>query len=299
MLGFLIGEALRNLRGAGRVAVSAVLLITLSVTAFGAFWVLSLNLGGAVKEWRERLRVVVYLREEPPPHAVDELLGKIEAVGGVQRLRYVSKAEAMESLRRELGGQASVVAELPQNPLPPSVEVTPSPEASTPEGTRALMERLSALQEVEEVQGGTEWVQWLAELQGLLQAVGLTLGGVLALAATLTATTATTLVLHARREEMEIMRLVGASEAVIRLPLFLQGLAQGLAGAGVAVGSLYLAFVLARPTVDPLLAVTLGLPRTRFFSPSEVALLVGSGALLGGLGGLAARGGRPAWRAEA
>ena len=294
MLAFLIGEAFRNLRRGGRVAASAVLLITLSLAALGAFWVLSLNIGSAVEQWRDRLRVVVYLREEPPAGEVEGLLKKIEGVGGIQRLRYVSKAEALQTLRRQLGGKVSEVEQLPTNPLPPSVEVTPAPEASTPEGTRVLIQRLSALAEVEEVQGGTAWVEWLAQLQGLLQLIGLALGGVLALAAILTATTATTLVLHARREEMEIMRLVGASEMVIRLPLFLQGLAQGLVGAGLAVGALYLAYRLALPTLEPLLSFTLGLSRAAFFSPIEVALLLGGGGLLGALGGLAAKGGRPA-----
>ena len=294
MLRFVISEALSNLRRGGRVAVSAVLLITLSLAALGAFWVLSLNLGRAVGEWRDRLRIVVYLREEPPPAVLGEFLKKMEAVDGVQRLRYVSKAEALRILRQQLGGQASPVEQLPTNPLPPSVEVTLTPEASTPEGTRALIQRLSALAEVEEVQGGTEWVEWLAQLQGLLQLSGLAVGAVLALAAILTVTTATTLVLHARREEMEIMRLVGASEMVIRLPLFLQGLAQGLVGAAVAVGGLGLAYRFALPTLEPLLAVTLGLPRATFFSPTQIALLLSGGAVLGALGGLMAKGGKPA-----
>lgn len=294
MLAFLTGEAFSNLRRGGRVAVSAVLLITLSLAALGAFRVLSLNIGRAVEQWRDRLRVVAYLREEPSAGGVEGLLRKVEGVGGIQRLRYVSKAEALQTLRRQLGGQASVVAELPSNPLPPSVEITPAPEASTPEGTRALIQRLSALAEVEEVQGGTEWVERLAQWQGLLQVIGLALGAVLALAAILTATTATRLVLHARREEMEIMRLVGASEMVIRLPLLLQGLLQGLVGAGLAVGALYAAYRLALPTLEPLLSLTLGLSRATFFAPAEIALLLGGGGLLGALGGLAARGGRPA-----
>ncbi len=294
MLTFVISEALSNLKRAGRVAVSAVLLITLSLAALGAFWVLSLNVGRAVGEWRDRLRIVVYLREEPPAAALGEFLEKMEAVGGVQRLRYVSKADALRTLRQQLGREASPVEQLPTNPLPPSVEVTPSPEASTPEGTRALVQRLSALAEVEEVQGGTEWVEWLAQLQRLLQVIGLAVGAVLALAAILTVTTATTLVLHARREEMEIMRLVGASGMVIRLPLLLQGLAQGLVGAAVAVGGLFLAYRFTLPALEPLLAVTLGLPRATFFSPTQIALLLSGGAVLGALGGLMAKGGRPA-----
>ena len=88
------------------------------------------------------------------------------------------------------------------------------------------------------MQGGAEWVDSLAQWQRLFEMTGLGVGAVLALAAILTVTTATTLVLHARRDEMEIMRLVGATETVIRLPLLLQGMAQGLLGAAAALAAL-------------------------------------------------------------
>ena len=108
MFGFLVGEAVRDLRRAGRVAVSAVLLTTLSLAALGAFWLASLNLGRAVAQWRERVRVIAYLRDEPAG-GVDALVKKVQGLGGVQRVRYVSKADALASLRSSLGGQASVV----------------------------------------------------------------------------------------------------------------------------------------------------------------------------------------------
>ncbi|MEK7879032.1 MAG: permease-like cell division protein FtsX, partial [candidate division NC10 bacterium] len=112
LLGFVLSEAGRDLRRAGRVGVSAILLITLSLGALGVFWLLSLNLGRAVVEWRERLRVVVYLKDEPAPDAVGGLLKKVESVGGVQRLRYIGKAEALQTLKRQLGAQASLVEHL-------------------------------------------------------------------------------------------------------------------------------------------------------------------------------------------
>jgi peptidoglycan hydrolase CwlO-like protein len=95
---------------------------------------------------------------------------------------------------------------------------------------------------VEDVQGGAEWVEGLAQFQRLFQLVGLGVGAVLALAAILTVTTATTLVLHLRRDEMEIMRLVGAAESVIRLPRLLQGMAQGLVAGTLALAVLEVAF---------------------------------------------------------
>lgn len=290
MLGFIFNEAMRDLRRAGRVGVSAILLIALSLTALGGFWLLSLNLGRAIAQWGDRVRVIVYLKDEPPAARLEELLQRIERVGGVQRLRFVSKAEALRVLKRSLGSQADVAEQLPRNPLPASVEVTPDAAMATPEGTRALVSRLAALPEVEEVQGGSQWVDGLAQFRRLFQGVGLAVGAVLALAAILTVTTATTLVLHLRRDEMEIMRLVGATENVIRWPRLLQGMAQGLVASIVALATLELAYAVAVPRLEPLLPVTIGLERVAFLSPWQALALIGAGTMLGAMGGLLARG---------
>jgi len=92
MLSFVVSEALVDLRRAGRVGVSAILLITLSLTALGGFWLMSLNLGRAVGQWRDRVRVVVFLREEPSTATLAEITRRVEALDGVQRVRYVVKA---------------------------------------------------------------------------------------------------------------------------------------------------------------------------------------------------------------
>jgi cell division transport system permease protein len=290
VLSFLVGEALRDLRGAGRVGVSAVLLIALSLSALGGFWVFSLNLGRAVDQWRERVRVVGYLKDEPASSKLDELTRQIEAMPGVLRVRYISKADALKALKHSLGGQADVADQLPRNPLPASVEVTPDADTATPEGTRELVRRLQALPEIEEVQGGSQWVEGLAQFRRLFELVGLGVGAVLAAAAILTVTTATTLVLHLRRDEMEIMRLVGATENVIRWPRLLQGMAQGLVAAIVALATLEIAYALAVPRLEPLLPVTIGLERVTFLSPLQALALIGTGAMLGAMGGLLARG---------
>lgn len=290
MLAFLLGEALRDLRRAGRVAVSAVVLIMLSLVALGGFWLLSFNLGRAVADWRERVRIIVYLRREPPPGEVAPLIQRVTALPDVASARYVSKAEALASLKRVLGKDAAVADQLPTNPLPATIEVTPSAAGATPEGARALITRLGTLPEVEEVAGGVEWIERLADWQRLLAVVGLGLGAALALAAILTVTTSTTLVLHQRREETEIMRLVGAPEAAVRLPLLLQGMIQGLVGAALALLALLVVHRLAAPRLEPLLALTLGLPRLAFLTPLSVLVLLASGACLGAVGGWLARG---------
>ena len=286
----MLSEALRDLRRAGRVAVSAVVLITFSLVALGGFWVLSANLGQAVAQWRDRVRIIVYLKREPAPAEVPALLGRVRALGDIVSVVYVGKAEALDSLRRVLGKDAAVLDHLPSNPLPASIEITLAPAAATPDGTRAMLSRLAVLPEVDEVAGGVEWVERLAHWQRLLSMIGLGVGSLLAVAAILTVTTATTLVLYARRHETEIMRLVGAPEVVVRLPLLLQGMLQGLIGGILALLALNIAHRLAAPYLDPVLNVTIGLPALTFLSPLNLGLLVVAGTLLGGFGGWLARG---------
>ena len=290
MLGFVLSETFRDVRRAGRVGIAAVVMIGFSLVALGGFWVLSANLGRAVSEWRERVRIVVYLKREPAAAEVPALLGRVLEVDGVASVNYVGKADALQSLRGALGKDASVLEHLPSNPLPASITVTPTAEAGTPDGTRALLASLGELPEAEEVVGGLEWVERLAHWHRLLQMIGLGVGALLGLAAILSVTTATTLVLHGRRQETEIMRLVGAAEPLIRLPLLLQGMFQGLVGALLALAILIAAHQLVAPHLDPVLSLTVGLPHLYFLSPWNLGLLVVAGTLLGGLGGYLGRG---------
>jgi cell division transport system permease protein len=294
VIGFLVGEAFRDLRRAGRVAVSAIVLIMLSLGAVGVFLLLSGNLGTAVATWRERLRVIVYLKAEPSTAGASALVRRVEAVPGVAAVQYVSRAEALGALRKMLGKDAGAADSLSGNPLPASLEITPSREGASPEGARRLVERLAALPEAEDVSGSVDWIDKLARLQRLATLVGLGFGGVLAVAAILTVTTATTLVLHARRYETEIMRLVGAPEFTIRMPLLLQGMVQGMIGAILAIGGLALAHYFVAPKVAPLMTVALGLSHVSFLPPVQILAIGVAGTVLGAVGGLMARGRRNA-----
>jgi cell division transport system permease protein len=290
VFGFLFGEALRDLRRAGRVAVSAILLISLSLAALGAFWLLSSNLGRAVDQFRERVKIVVYLKREPSTAESTALVERVRRMTGVGGVRYVGKSEALGTLKQVLGKDAAVADSLPQNPLPASLEITSTAEGATVEGARALVTRLSALPETEEVGGGLEWMDRFAQVQRLLWLFGLGVGAVLAGAAILTVATATALVLHVRRDEMEIMRLVGAPEHVVRLPLLMQGMMQGLIGAVLAVWVLVGCYAIIGPRAEPLVTETLGIARLSFLRPPDVVSLMIAGTLLGGLGGWLARG---------
>jgi cell division transport system permease protein len=290
VFGFLLGEALRDLRRAGSVAVSAILLISLSLAALGAFWLLSSNLTQAVAQFRERVKIVVYLKREPATAEGNALVERVRRMPGVGAVRYIGKTEALGTLRQVLGKDAAIADALPQNPLPASLEITPTEEGATLGGARNLVTRLTALPETEEVGGGVEWMDRFARGQRLLWFFALGVGAVLAGAAMLTVSTATALVLHVRRDEMEIMRLVGAPEHVVRLPLLLQGMMQGLIGAVLAVWALAGCYVFVGPRLEPLVTEAFGVAHLAFLRPVNVVTLMVAGTLLGGLGGWLARG---------
>ena len=154
MLGFLIGEAVRDLRRAGRVAVSAIVLITLSLAALGGFWLLSLNLERAMAQWRERVRIIVYLKREPASREAQALVARVQAVPGVAGVLYISKADALASRLCALGAQ---VIELPTIEIHPPADPAPLDRAiaelpsydwlifTSANGVRFFMERLAAL----------------------------------------------------------------------------------------------------------------------------------------------------------
>src|SRR5262249_57043319 len=139
------------------------------------------NLERAVSQWQERVRVIVYLKDEPAESKLDDLLRQVEAIPGVQQVRYVSKDEALLTLRKTLGARAEVTEHLPRNPLPASLEVTPDAEASTPVGSQALVQRLTELPGVDEVQAAMRWLEGLSHFPRLFQLIRLALPPVLAL----------------------------------------------------------------------------------------------------------------------
>lgn len=289
---FLLGETGLTIRQSGWISVVAILLTALSFTTVGLFLWLARMLGSAEAHWRGEMRIVAYLNDEAN---AESLLQTVRGWPEVREARLVTKAEALERLRGYLADRRELLGSLPSNPLPASLELGLAADAVTPEETQALAGRVGRLRGVDEVQYTAEWVERLDRWRRVLSAVGLGVGGFLALAAVLTVTTSATLATHARRREMEVMRLVGSGEGLIRGPFLLQGMIQGIVGALVALGCLVVAEIVLAPRLAPLLALTLGLEPVTFLSPRDGAVLLAGGAVLGGLGSLLAvgRGMRP------
>jgi cell division transport system permease protein len=238
-------------------------------------------------EFGEDLHVAAYLEEDLGAGEQRKLEELILTVEGVERVRAVSKAEALERFRTGVGGGAALLEGLGENPLPASLEVLLVPERRSPEGMRIVAESIRGLPGIADLASGQDWVDGYLRAIALVRGTGIGLGVILALATLLIVTNTIRLAVFARRDELEILWLVGASRSFMNTPFLLEGLVQGAVGGTVAVALLYGIFRLVLPGFEFGLELVLGAV-PRFFTLSEALVLVGEGASLGLIGSVAA-----------
>jgi len=236
-------EALAAFRRAPLLIALSVISISLSLFVIGLFGVAAHNIRLAIETVEARVEVVAYLRDEATDAEVQaartELLGMPEVEGVV----YVSKTEALAAAVRDLEEFREIYAELDSNPLPASLEVSLNAGHRNPESVERVAQRLVAQPYVEDVRFGREWLERIFSLRRIAAGGAGILGGAFALVAAIIIATAVRIAVFARREEISIMRLVGATNAFIRRPFLLEGFATGLLGGALAVGLTYGAYL--------------------------------------------------------
>jgi cell division transport system permease protein len=230
------------------------------------------SLGGEV-------RVTVYLDPRAPPESRAAVAATLR--GRSMAVDEVSPRAALERLVRELGPAAESLRGLSEDPLPPSLEVRVPQPMRAPAALRDLAGELRAMPAVSGVDYGEQAVERLSAIARAVRWAGW-IAFVVLVGATLIIVSATLqLAIYARREEVEIQKLVGATDRFVQAPFLLEGALQGLAGAALAIVGL-LAF---RQTLSPQLGSLLAFLRLPGVTPArpwmEALELALAGAVLG------------------
>ena len=287
---FSFRRAVGNLRRNWVIGLITVAVISVCLFLVGGYVLLTANLGEAVRTWRSDLRITLYLKDGIPEGEASALQDRLAAFPEVQSVVFVSKDRALADFRASLGPDARILDGLSENPLPASLVVTPRPGFTTSQGILAVVGRVGDDPAVDDLQYGQDWLSRIEDLLGVLRAGAAALGIVLSLAAVFIVSNTIRITVMARREELEIMRLVGATEAFIRMPFLLEGAIQGTLGACLALAGLFGAHRLIQASLDASLLATLGIERLVFLDGIAAAGLLAGGMLLGALGSLASVG---------
>jgi cell division transport system permease protein len=269
-------EALAAIRRAPFLTALSAAMVALALFVVGLFAVVSYNLHEALVRVEERVEVVAYLRDDARDGEVALLEEHLLDMDEVRAVRHVSKEEALALARESLRDFEEIFSGLEVNPLPASIEVELYPGHRNPESVARVAELARIYPFVEEVAYGQEWVDRVFLLRRIGAIATLILGSAFAVVAALIIGTAVRIAIFARREEIYVMRLVGAKHGFIRRPFLLEGFLTGTLGGLLAVGSTYASY----RTVDHLI-----------FRLDWIPLeWVGVGIAAGGLFGLLAAG---------
>ncbi len=285
-LGYALREGWASLwRGRGSSGL-AVVAIALAIIVLGSLLLVTWNVERLLAQWASATELSVYLRDE----ATSEQRGTIEAAiddsGVADGREYVSKVDALARFRREFAELASLTTGFDGNPFPASVEVQVRADAEDDGRADALVRRVAMLPGVADVRYDREWLARLASGLAAVRGTGFALALLMALAATVASVVR--LGLQARRDEIEIMQLVGSPISFIRGPFVAEGVMQGGMGALVALGCLWLGFSVAGAWWGAELGALLDGDSVQFLPARFCVSLVAGGMVVGGAGGFAA-----------
>lgn len=218
------------------------LTITLSVLIFAFFYLVYTNALQAGQQLDDDLRLIVYLDEEPSKQMQEEYRTKIVKFDQVDRIEFVSRKKAYNRFAKQLSEDRDVLEDMPEDFLPPSIEVYPVRSLDTLTKIKRFSDYLTTLPGVLKVQYGREWVERFYTFIKLLRIVVVLSGTLLILTTTFMVANTIRLTLLGRKDELELLHLVGASTHYIRMPFFLEGMFQGFIGSATGLAALFLLY---------------------------------------------------------
>ncbi len=276
-LAYFVEEAFTSLWRSRLINSLSIGTIGVSLFVLGAFLTVASNLNAVVTRWTQKVQVTFYLEDNLEPRIREIFESRLKDDPAVESLASVSRQAALDRFRALFRDLRTLPDDLGENPFPESIEVTVKAGHQSPEEVGRFVAAFGRAAGVEEVQYDLLWIERLATGVRLVRGLGSVLGGILALASIFTISNVIRLTVYARQDELDIMRLVGATRAYVRGPFIVEGVLQGGLGGAVAVGLLWAAL---RFVSDDVLAASELLGRSAISLPGELGFAI----VLGGMG---------------
>lgn len=241
-IGAILQQTGRNLGRTWATQVMTLITVTFSVLLFAFFLLIHLNMLAAGQRLTDDIRLTVYLEDEIAPEMQTRLAQRIREFGEIEAIRFISRQAAFARLAAQLGDERDVLDDLGSDFLPPAIEVAPRRTMRDLAAIEQLAGYLATLPGATKVQYGRDWLQRFGAFTQLLQIIVLVSAVLLVLSMVFIVSYTIRLTVSARREELEVLRLLGASDAYIRTPFLMEGLFQGVFGSGLGLAALFFLF---------------------------------------------------------
>ena len=283
---YFIVRAVSNIRQNCLLSVLTVGTITLALLIIALFLLIFVNLEGVTEDWSKRVQVTAYFDKELTAQEVTAFKARIDALSGTDRVTYVTKDEAVKRFRARLKGQESLLEGVSAEVLPAALEIGLKKESRNSDAVAEYVAGLKKIPGIGEVQYGEEWVRRFTTFMNFLRLVGALLGGFLVLAVVFIVSNTIKLTIYARKDELEVLGLVGATRFFIKAPFLIEGVVHGAIGAVLAIGILTLCYLGFLHNAGNFLSFNPADAGLAFLPPAYLAGLLGGGIFLGFLGSL-------------
>jgi len=227
---FIIREALIGLWRHRLMSAISLGIIFFSLLILGIFLLGTFNLFAIIKIAKEKVEITAYIEDNLSEDEIRVLNKNISSLSGIKKVVYVSKKKALDKFRRELSQAKDLLNMLETNPLPASFQIKLNEGYKSPEYIKEIAHKISLMDNVEDVLYGKEWVKRLNKIINFLFIFDIFLGIVISLASIFVVSNTIRLTVIARKDSIEIMDLVGATNEMITAPFMLEGIFQGALG---------------------------------------------------------------------
>jgi len=228
----------------------SIITIALSVFIVSAFALFYINVTDFLDAWKKGIRIIVYLNDGVTQQDRTELIGAVGKFEGVSEIGFVSKEAALKDLKEKIGQQSALLEGIDTNPLPDSLEIILSGTARKLGDLEKLANDIRALPHVQDVEYAQKWLSRFTGVYNLFQVTGLVLASIFFIATLLIVANTIRIIMFTRRKEIEIMRIVGADEAFIKYPFYIESLLQGFWGGFIGLLLLYLSYRMTMSRVE-------------------------------------------------
>ncbi len=236
---FILKEAFRGLSKNKLMAFVTFGVMFFSLFIFGLFLISTVNLFLLIRKAEEKVEITAFLKDNLTNENISALKQNLSSLVGVKEVIFISKQQALEQFREDLGDNSDLLEALESNPLPASFDVILYESYKDPKNLQELAVKIDAMPGIEEIKYGKEWVEILDKVVKILVGVDLILGLIISLSSIFVVANTIKLTVFARRNQIEIMELVGATHKFIVSPFLVEGIIEGILAGAVASGLLF------------------------------------------------------------
>ena len=271
---------------------NAITIITIAVAFFilNIFFIIYNNVNSVLGEWKGRIRIIAYLQDGLSGGDLTSLENRIKNTAGIKTIKYYSKQDALDQFREELKGQAGILNGVSADVLPAYLTITVQESVLNNNSIDKLAAAIKRVPGVSDVQYGAQIAQKVSGILILVKMLGIGIGGFMLFAIFIIVSNTIRISIFSRKDEIEIMKLVGATNLFIEIPFMLEGMIQVLAGTAISIVFLYLVYRLFLYRLHTTLGSLFLTMNVSFLSSNAIIALLAGSALMGMTGAIISTG---------